>query len=65
MYSYMQMYESTFIEGLYSQKMKTLKNFKIKSKENKISHGRGKKYCTVDMNYPTAMPLAMYPFLSY
>ena len=28
-------------EGLYSQKIKTLKNFKIKSKENKISHGRG------------------------
>ena len=27
--------------GLYSQKIKTLKNFKIKSKENKISHGRG------------------------
>ena len=27
-----------FFEGLYSQKIKTLKNFKIKSKENKISH---------------------------
>ena len=30
-----------FCEGLYSQKIKTLKNFKIKNKENKISHGRG------------------------
>ena len=30
-----------FFEGLYSQKIKTLKNFKIKNKENKISHGRG------------------------
>ena len=28
-------------EVLYSQKIKTLKSFKIKSKENKISHGRG------------------------
>ena len=30
-----------FFEGLNSQKIKTLKNFKIKNKENKISHGRG------------------------
>ena len=30
-----------FFEGLYSQKNKASKNFKIKSKENKISHGRG------------------------
>ena len=30
-----------FFEGLHSQKNKTLKNFKVKSKENKISHGRG------------------------
>ena len=30
-----------FFEGLYSQKIKTLKNFKIKNKENKISDGRG------------------------
>ena len=30
-----------FFERLYPQKNKTLKNFKIKSKENKISHGRG------------------------
>ena len=29
-----------FFEGLYSQKIKTLKNFKIKNKENKISHRR-------------------------
>ena len=28
-------------EGLHSQRMKTLKNSKIKSKGNKISHGRG------------------------
>ena len=28
-----------FFEGLYSQKNETLKNFKIKSKENKICHG--------------------------
>ena len=30
-----------FFEGLYSQTIKTLKNFKIKNKENIISHGRG------------------------
>ena len=30
-----------FFEGINSQKIETLKNFKIKSKENKISHGRG------------------------
>ena len=30
-----------FFEGLYSQKIKTLKYFKIKNKENKIYHGRG------------------------
>ena len=29
-----------FFEGLYSQKIKNIKNFKIKNKENKISHGR-------------------------
>ena len=33
-----------FFEGLFSQKIKTLKKFKIKSKENKISHGRGINY---------------------
>ena len=29
---------------LFAKKNKTLKNFKIKSKENKISHGRGNSH---------------------
>ena len=41
-----------FIEGLYSQKIKTLKNFKIKSKENKISHGRGNSLRNFHCTFP-------------